>query len=89
MRASRSWRQATAQRDGPLKGEGSDKTEKANELAKTLVGVIKKAGDIVVAWQQVKIAERHEFKASNTKLEHEICLHCEESRVSVKSVHQQ
>ena len=39
--------------------------------------------------QQVKAVERQEFEASNTKLEHEICRRCEESRVSFESVHQQ
>ena len=30
---------------------------------------------------------RHAFEWSNTSLEHEICRHCEESRVTAKIVH--
>ena len=39
--------------------------------------------------KQVNAVERHEFEASNTKLEQQICRLCEESRISVESVHQQ
>ena len=54
------------------------------------MGSMMKAGDIVVASDsKSKAVERHEFEGSNTKLEHETCRHCQESRISVKSVHQQ
>ena len=49
MQSSRSWRHATAQRNGPVQKEAeNDKAERANEIVRTLVGIIKKR-DIVVA----------------------------------------
>ena len=39
-------------------------------------------------WQQTQTVERHESEASNTKWEHEMCRHREESKVSADSVHQ-
>ena len=49
-----------------------------------------KEGDIVVASDsKVKAVERRELDTSNTKLEHEVCRRCEESRISVESIHQQ
>ena len=71
-------------------GAEYDRTGKANELVRSLVGIIKKGGDIIVASRsKSRTVEGHEFEASNTRLEHEMCRHCEESRVSAKSVHQQ
>ena len=71
-------------------GTDPDRTQKANEVVRSLVGITKKEEDIIVAsGSNSKTVERHEFEASNTKLEHEICRHCEESRVSDTSVHQQ
>ena len=68
-------------------GAETDRTGKANELVRSLVGIIKKGGDIIAAsGSKSKIVKGHEFEASNTRLEHEMCRHCEESRVSGKSV---
>ena len=54
---------------------------------RSLVCLIKKGGDIIVASvSKSKTVEGREFEASNTRLEHEMCRHCEESRVSGKSV---
>ena len=71
-------------------GAETDTTGKANELVRSLVGTMNKGGDIIVAsGSKSKTVEGHEFEASNTRLEHEMCRHCEESRVCGKSVHQQ
>ena len=68
-------------------GAENDRTGKANELVRSLVGIIKKGADIIVhSGSKSKTVEGHEFEASNTRLEHEMCRHCEESRVSGKSV---
>ena len=68
-------------------GAETDRTGKANELVRSLVGIIKKGGHIIVAsGSKSKTVEGHEFEASNTRVEHELCRHCEESRVSGKSV---
>ena len=69
----------------------NDRTKRANELVRALVGLITKEGDTVVASDsKSKLwGETHEFEASNTKLEHDICRHCEESRVNVESAHHQ
>ena len=67
-----------------LGGAEHDKTEKTNELT-----IQKEERRYRRLWQQVKTLERDEFEASNTTLEHEICRHCEESSVSVESIHQQ
>ena len=48
MRASTSWRQAAARWSSPG-GAENDRTRKANELVRSLVGRIKKEGDIIVA----------------------------------------
>ena len=71
-------------------GAENDRIGKAKELARTLCGFDNKRWrQKRRLWQYVKTVERHEFEATYTKLEHEMCRHCEESRVSDKSVHQQ
>ena len=60
-------------------GTVDDKTKNANKFVRALVGQITKEGDIVVASD----SKSNLFEASNTKLEHEMCRHYEESRVSV------
>ena len=60
------------------------------ELVTALVGQITKDGDIIVASdRKSKLWGDLSFEAINTKLEHETYRHCEESSVSVESVHQQ
>ena len=72
-------------------GAENDRTGKANEFVRSFVGTIntERRRHCRRPWQYVKTVERHEFEATYTKLEHEMCRHCEESRVSDKSVHQQ
>ena len=61
-----------------------DKTKKANELVGALVAQITKEGDIVVAIDsKSKLWRDLSLKRATQKLEHEICRHCEESRVIV------
>ena len=76
---------------GPSSGRAEkDRNKKVNEIVSAIVGLMTKEKDLVVtSGSQVKIVERHEFEASNTRLEHEICRHGMESRVSGKSVHLQ
>ena len=75
---------STARRSSPG-GSESD-----NEIVTPLVDIITKEGDNVVASDsKSKLWRDLTFKASNTTLEHERCRHCEGSRVSDKSVHQQ
>ena len=65
-------------------GAENDRHTKVNETVRALVGlVIEGRRHCRCLRQQVKEMERHEFEASNTKLEHEICRRCEESRISV------
>ena len=59
--------------------EGGDRNKEANEIVRSLVGDRRRHCRLL--WQQVKTVERHESEASNTKREHEICRHFEESRV--------
>ena len=82
------WEQAAVQEDGPVQEEprmtGTRKSMRSccgfhNEDRRHCRRLR----------QQVEAVERHEFEASNTKLEHETCRHCQESRISVESVHQQ
>ena len=79
---------STARWSSPGRAE-NDRTGKANALVRSLVGRMKKRIHYRRLWQQVKTVKRREFEASNTRLEHETCRHCEECRVSDKSVHQQ
>ena len=68
----------------------NDKTGKSGEFVRSLVGIRKKEGDIIVASGSKPKPERDSgFEANITKLEHELCRHCEESRVSDESVFQQ
>ena len=63
MQASLSWRQTAARQDGPVQGVAeNDRTEKANELTRSLVGTMKKGGDIIVIsgsksklWREVSL----------------------------------
>ena len=64
-----------------FRGADNDRNKKANEIVRDVVGSIVK--------EQVKAVERHEFETNNTKLEHEICRRCVESRIGVEGVHQQ
>ena len=64
----------------------SDRTKKANELVVALVGIVTRERDIVVASDSKSLLWRD---LSNTKSEHEKCRRCEESRVTVESVHKQ
>ena len=80
---------STARWSSPGRAE-NDRTGKANELVRSLVGTIKKEEDVVVAsdskselWRDLSL------KRAKQKLEHEICRHREESSVRDKSVHQQ
>ena len=59
----------------------NDRNKKVNEIVRAFVGSIMSS--------QVKAVERHEFETNNTKLEREACRRCEETRISVESVHQQ
>ena len=69
---------------------GNDRNKKANEIVGGLVVLVMKEGDIVVASDsKSKTAQTHAFETSNTRLEHEICRRCGESRISVESAHQQ
>ena len=45
LRASTSWRQAAAVQEGQ-----NDMTRKANELVRSLVGIMNEEGDIIVAF---------------------------------------
>ena len=81
----------TVKRHDQFRKEGSaenDRTGTANEFVRSLVGVKKKEALSSPVAASLNCA-LHEFEASNTSLEHEICRHCEESRVSDKSDHQQ
>ena len=54
-------------------GAENDRTGKVNDLLRSLVGIMKKEGDIIVASGSKSKLWRHELEACNTKLEHKIC----------------